>query len=405
MSSEYVIELEGVSKSYQVYSSPIRRLLGLLLGRELAGRQQVNALQHVDLRVRKGETLAIIGRNGSGKSTLLQVLCGILQPDTGRVHTEGRVAALLELGAGFNTEFTGRENIYLSAAVYGMTREQIGQRLPAILDFAEIGEFIDRPVKTYSSGMYVRLAFAVAAHLDADILVVDEALAVGDVYFTQKCVRFLRDFKTRGTLVFVSHDTHSVMSMCDRALWLDAGVPKMLGDAREVSEAYLASLHLKKSGLDSENGFQQGEFGTGNVKITGCRLVQGNGSELHLLDRAQGVTLEVECLANADVSKPILGFFVRDRLGQPLFGDNTLGRENGWLELRAGQRYQLKFQFHLPLLATGDYTVGVSVASGTSEKHVQHHWIYEAYVFKAMANPRLTGVLQLDSLDFIARTL
>lgn len=405
MSSEYVIELEGVSKSYQVYSSPVRRLLGLLLGRELAGRQQVDALQPVSLRVRKGETLAIIGRNGSGKSTLLQVLCGILQPDTGRVHTEGRIAALLELGAGFNTEFTGRENIYLSAAVYGMTREQIGQRLPAILEFAEIGEFIDRPVKTYSSGMYVRLAFAVAAHLDADILVVDEALAVGDVYFTQKCVRFLRDFKTQGTLVFVSHDTHSVMSMCDRALWLDAGVPKMLGDAREVSEAYLASLHLKKSGLDSESGFQQGEFGTGSVKITGCRLVQGNGNELHLLDHAQRVTLEVECQANSDVSKPILGFFVRDRLGQPLFGENTLGRENGWLKLQAGQRYCLRIDFHLPLLATGDYTIGVSVASGTSEKHVQHHWIYEAYAFKAVANPRMTGILQLESLDFTAQIL
>lgn len=405
MSSEFVVELEGVRKSYHVYHSPFKRMLGLLLGRELGGRQQVDALKGIDLRVRKGETLAIIGRNGSGKSTLLQTLCGILQPDSGSVRTRGKIAALLELGAGFNAEFTGRENVYLSAAVYGMTQEQVEQRLQAILDFAEIGDFIDRPVKTYSSGMYVRLAFAVASHLDADILVVDEALAVGDVYFTQKCVRFLRDFRKRGTLIFVSHDTHSVMSMCNRALWLDAGQARMLGDARDVSEAYLASLHLKKSGLDSEKGFQQGEFGTGKVQIISCRMLQHTGSELHVLDRAQTVTLEVECRAVSNVAAPILGFFVRDRLGQPLFGDNTLGREKDWKELHAGQSYRLRFSFDMPLLATGDYTVGVAVASGTSEKHIQHHWIYEACAFKAVANPRLTGAMQLEGLNFSAQQI
>lgn len=404
MSSDYVVQLEGVSKSYQVYASPLRRMLGLLLGRELGGREQIDALQAVSLDVRPGETLAIIGRNGSGKSTLLQVLCGILQADQGSVRVSGRIAALLELGAGFNGEFTGRENIYLSAAVHGLDRGQIDQRMAAILEFAEIGEFIDRPVKTYSSGMYVRLAFALIAHLDADILVVDEALAVGDVYFTQKCVRFLREFKQRGTLIFVSHDTHSVVSLCDRALWLEGGRMKMLGDARQVSEAYIASLHLQKD-ADEGAAMKQGEFGSGKVKIGAVRLLQDNGAPLLLLDAAQQITLEVECRALTDIAAPILGFFVRDRLGQPLFGENTLGVEHDWTAMQAGNDYLLRFAFDMPLLATGDYTIGVAIASGSREEHVQHHWIYDAAAFKSHASPYLTGMLQLEGLGFNARSL
>lgn len=400
MSSDTALSIQNVSKTYTLYASGWQRMLGLLLGRDLAAPRSVHALQNISLEVQQGETLAIIGRNGSGKSTLLQILCGILQPTTGSVSSRGRIAALLELGAGFSPEFTGRENIYMGAAVYGLSRAQIDQRLPAILDFAEIGDFIDQPVKTYSSGMYVRLAFALIAHVDADILIIDEALAVGDAYFTQKCARFLREFKQQGTLVFVSHDTHSVMSLCDRAVWLDAGQLQMIGPARQVCETYIASLYVQE--LDKVGGGikAQGEFGTGQVNITACRLLDAQNRELLLLDQAQQVTLEVCCTARQNISRPIFGFFLRDRLGQPLLGDNSLNCPADWPELTAGQQYRLRFSFALPLLATGDYTIGVAVSSGTQDKHEHHHWIYEAFAFKSQANPRLTGSQQLENMMF-----
>lgn len=400
MSFDNAVQIDGVSKRYKIYSSPWQRILSLLRGTDSKGVEYIDALSEVTVHVKRGETLAIIGRNGSGKSTLLQLLCGILKTDSGQVRTNGRIAALLELGAGFSPAFTGRENIYMSAAVYGLTREQVDERLQAILDFAEINDFIDRPVKTYSSGMYVRLAFALIAHLDADILVIDEALAVGDAYFTQKCVRFLRDFKTKGTLVFVSHDTHSVITLCDRALWLERGQVKMLGDAKTVSENYLASLFLEDT-LNQEGEMRaQGEFGTGKVKIKSCRLLSSTGESLLNLSHEQAATLEVCCESSEDIEQPILGFFVRDRLGQPLFGDNSLGYASGWQRLCAGKEYRLLFSFQIPLLATGDYTIGVAIGSGTQEKHVQHHWIYEAYSFKSQASPRLTGFFQLENLEF-----
>lgn len=202
------------------------------------------ALRDVTLDVSRGESVAIIGRNGSGRSTLLQTICGTLTPTTGTATVRGRVAALLELGAGFNPEFTGRENVFLSAAILGLT--EIRERYDATAEFAGIGDFIEQPVKLYSSGMYARLAFAVAAHVDADVLIIDEILAVGDAAFTQKCMRFIRQFKKRGTLLFVSHDSTSVINLCDRALWLDRGTVRELGPSKDVCHNYLASIMAEK---------------------------------------------------------------------------------------------------------------------------------------------------------------
>lgn len=405
MSSESVVSVQGVSKHYPIYPSPLRRMFSVLLNRNFGDPKIIRALQDVSLEIAQGETIAIIGRNGSGKSTLLQVLCGILQPSQGQVQVRGRVAALLELGAGFSPEFTGRENVFMSAAVYGLSRAQIEQKMPDILAFAEIDEFIDQPVKTYSSGMFVRLAFAVIAHVDADILVIDEALAVGDAYFTQKCMRFLRAFKAQGTLIFVSHDTHSVISLCDRALWLEKGQVQMLGAAKQVSEAYISSLYQQDAEQAEGGQHHQGEFGSGKVKITGCRLLSTQGTELRLLEQAQLVVLEVTCRALEDIDQPILGFFVRDRLGQPLFGENSLEWAADWQQLKADGQYCLSFSFMMPLLATGEYTLGVAIGSGTQLQHTQHHWIYEAYAFKSQANPHLTGFLALNDLAFSAQAL
>jgi lipopolysaccharide transport system ATP-binding protein len=237
-----VIEVEDAGKCYHIYDRPQDRLKQMLWRGRRRYYREFWALHNVSFKVQHGETVGVIGRNGSGKSTLLKLLCGTLEPTTGVVTVRGRVAALLELGAGFNPEFTGRENVYLNAAILGLDDGEIERYLPEILEFADIGEFIDQPVKTYSSGMAVRLAFAVAAHVRADILIIDEALAVGDVFFVQKCMRFLRKFQEYGTLFFVSHDTAAVINLCDRVLWLEQGKLREAGSAKEVCEHYLAQL-------------------------------------------------------------------------------------------------------------------------------------------------------------------
>jgi lipopolysaccharide transport system ATP-binding protein len=214
MSSEIAIEINSISKCYHIYERPSDRLKQMMFRGARKFYREFHALNGVDITIRKGETIGIVGLNGSGKSTLLQIICGTLSQTQGDVSVSGRIAALLELGAGFNPEFSGVENVYMAASLYGLTKAEVDERFKLIADFADIGDQINQPVKTYSSGMYVRLAFAVIAHVDADILIIDEALAVGDAVFTQKCMRFIRKFKETGTLLFVSHDMGSVLSLC-----------------------------------------------------------------------------------------------------------------------------------------------------------------------------------------------
>ena len=236
---EIAIRIEGLSKQYSVYHSPLERLKHVIAPGRQKGVREFWALKDVDLTIHRGETCAIVGQNGSGKSTLLQILCGTLRASSGSVQVNGRVAALLELGAGFNTEFTGRENVYMNGAVLGLTRAQIDARFAEIEAFAEIGNFMDQPVKTYSSGMYVRLAFSVAIHVDPQILIVDEALAVGDSRFQAKGLNRIKAMQATGvTILFVSHDVGAVRTLCERALWLDKGRVRMLGDAFSVTAQY-----------------------------------------------------------------------------------------------------------------------------------------------------------------------
>lgn len=237
------IEAQGLGKRYDIYGKPLDRLKQILFQTQRHHAHEFWALRDVSFTVRCGETLGIVGRNGSGKSTLLQILCGTLIPTTGSIKTQGRIAALLELGAGFNPEFTGRENVYLNAAVLGLSRDEIEGRFAEIESFAEIGEFIDQPVKTYSSGMYVRLAFAVAIHVEPQILIVDEALAVGDVRFQVKCLNKIKRMQKQGvTILFVSHDVSGVRTLCERAIWLDEGRIRMIGDAFPVTSQYMRYL-------------------------------------------------------------------------------------------------------------------------------------------------------------------
>lgn len=404
------------------------------------------ALRGVSFRVCRGETVGIIGSNGSGKSTLLQMICGTLHPTEGHVATQGRIAALLELGAGFNPDFTGRENVYLSGLLYGISESKLRKRFESIAAFADIGEFIDQPVKTYSSGMYVRLAFAVAAHVDADTLVVDEALSVGDVRFTQKCMRYLRDFQKRGTLLFVSHDAGAVISLCSRAIWLDSGEMVMDGSAREVVERYLATQHaadrasigenvavhigardahvdgdsrvdigkdlpldVQDPRMDILNGTASrnlikvfdfnpdqitNEFGAGAAKIVNVQLLDKQGRAHNVMTGGEFTELVIKAEALQAISSPIFGFYVKDRLGQRLFGDNTfITYRNDSLKIDPGQHLQARFRFRMPVLPSGDYSIDAALATGNQFDHTQQHWIHDAVVFKASESTMRYGLV------------
>lgn len=443
---EVVITVDAVSKCYQIYARPedrlkqsvLPRLQRLMAMRPRAYYKEFWALKGVSLKVRKGETVGIIGRNGQGKSTLLQTICGTLMPTSGSVDVRGRVAALLELGSGFNPEFTGRENVYLNGSVLGLSREDIETRFDSILAFADIGEFIDQPVKTYSSGMYVRLAFAVIAHADADVLVVDEALSVGDVFFGQKCMRFLREFMKHGTVIFVSHDTSAVINLCDRVIWMQNGQVHREGPTKEVVAEYLEDLYyedqvrvldapavprletfvepalaprdMRQDMLDASNRRNDIElfafkresaaFGAGSARIIGAAFEDLQGRPLSWVVGGQPVRLRVTCQALADVFSPILGFEVYDRLGQTLFADNTyLSTRTNPVRARSGQIVQATFEFRMPIMREGDYTISIAVAEGTQDEHVQHHWLHEALALHVHAAPLCLGLMGVPMQD------
>lgn len=417
LSSSPIIQASGLGKCYPIYERPMDRLLQALVPGGRKRYREFWALQDVSFDVGRGETIGVIGMNGSGKSTLLQLICGTLAPTTGTVHVSGRVAALLELGAGFNIEFSGRENVYLNASLFGLSREQVDARFDKIAAFADIGDFIDRPVKTYSSGMTVRLAFAVIVHVDADILIIDEALAVGDVFFTQKCIRFLRQFRETGTLFFVSHEMGTVLNLCDRALWLDHGRLVQIGPAKPVCEGYLKKLYDSQAAARQEAiakvpvtrtsasasdapidppDAAASAFGVGGARITATRLLDEHGVPLTVASGGEHVTLEIAANTNAELFSPMLGFFVKNPAGEPLFGENTFASTLGRpLTTAAGETLSARFSFVMPYLAPGDYTVTVAVAEGTQAEHIQHHWIHDALAFRMTAAERRHGLMHV----------
>jgi lipopolysaccharide transport system ATP-binding protein len=416
MSSEVAIRAHGLGKVYRLYNRPQDRLKELVFRRRGLGHD-FWALRDLDMEVRRGETIGIIGRNGSGKSTLLQIVCGTVQPSTGELEVRGRVAALLELGAGFNPEFTGRENVHLSATVLGLSEADIADRFPAIEAFAEIGDFIDQPVRQYSSGMYARLAFAVCAHVDADILVVDEILAVGDTGFQLRCMRFLNAFRARGTLLFVSHDEGSVMSLCDRAIWLNKGVAQASGPSREVCAAYRAFL---SRGMESGSAFRTGgvldqaipsadapdagaplkafDFDldsawarSGEPTIERALLRHPNGQAADIVDGGGEVSLRIELRAARDLDEPIVGFVVRNRLGQVIFRDNTAATTNrAPRRIGRGESFAAIFRFRMPHLPTGDYAIEPALFERSGAEPVDR--LLDALFVHVDSNPFLGGL-------------
>ena len=429
-----VIAVRDVHKHYTLYRTPSQRLLHMLWPRLKYPR--FDALKGVSFHVRRGETVGIIGQNGAGKSTLLQVITGTIPPSSGAVQVHGRVAALLELGAGFEPDFTGRENIRLNGTILGLTAKELDDRMDAIIDFAELREFIDRPVRTYSSGMFMRLAFSVAAHVDAEVLIIDEALSVGDARFTQKCMRFLKDFRARGSILFVSHDLGAVTGLCDRAVWLDRGMVRGEGPAIEVCERYVASMFENPSadmlpgaqgpsdiavpagdrvvlydtaakprgGVTSCAPFNPAAsgFGVGGAAITDAGLVDpASGVKLDRVEEGREVDLRIEVRADAAVERPIFGFYIKDRLGQLLLGDNTYRADLPQVPIAAGESMAARFRFRWPALAHGPYTLTVALADGTMEHHVHRQWMHDAVVFEVLSSSATLTLVGLP-ITFVA---
>ena len=423
-SNDVVLSVRNISKCFEMYEKPIHRLYQTLCAGKKKFYKEFWALRNINFELRKGECIGILGRNGAGKSTLLQIVTGVLSPTGGSVTMKGRVAALLELGSGFNPEFTGRENVYMNASILGLSKEEIDAKYQSILDFADIGDFIDQPVKSYSSGMTVRLAFAVVAHVDADVLIVDEALSVGDAFFQQKCMRFIRKFKEEHTILFVSHDTGAVVNLCTRAILLEHGTVVRDGSPKDVSEYYLAQqFHANQGGEMEICGAKESQevekpvedicfrdmrqdfvvhtnlrnyiellqfnpdssgFGTGKAKITDVVLQDESGTPLSWTVGGEMVRLRVTVECYKDMFSPIIGFIVKDKLGQGLFAANTcityLGKP---LHVANGHKVVGEFVFRMPILYVGDYSIMVSFAEGVQNENVQHHWMNDAYIFKS----------------------
>ena len=422
MCSDVAIQVRDLGKCFNIYEKPAHRLLQMLGRGRRRYYREFWALRQVGFSIRRGETVGIIGRNGAGKSTLLQMICGTLTPTEGEITVNGRVAALLELGAGFNPEFSGRENVFLAASLYGVDKETVSARFDAIAAFADIGEFIEQPVKTYSSGMYVRLAFAVIAHVDADILIIDEALSVGDAYFQQKCMRFLAGFQREGgTLLFVSHDMGAVNALCASAVLLRRQGDHYqcdVGSAREISALYLRELYADRSAVTAEAPVQassQGSyevqnveptrfhggsfradaegFGAGGARIESAAFTDLNGQPLAEFTSAQDVRLVVTARADKDLAYPAIGFMLKDRKGQFVVAESSDSylREEA-ITVSHGSTFQVTFQMRLPRLARGEYSLDVALAEGPGDDHVQHHWLHDVIVLTAINAQLVHGI-------------
>jgi homopolymeric O-antigen transport system ATP-binding protein len=397
--SQSVVEFRGVSKSYSIYETPGDRLKELLTLQRRSFHRDYWALSDVSFRIPRGETFCVIGENGAGKSTLLQLIAGIMQPTSGTVTVNGRVSALLELGAGFNPEFTGRDNVYLNGSILGFSTADMQQRFSAIEEFAEIGDFIDQPVKTYSSGMIVRLAFAVAIHVDPDVLLVDEALAVGDIYFRQRCMRKVHQLRENGTtILFVTHSMPEVKNLGDRTLWLEHGHLKAIGDTGTVVSKFQAAMaekdtrYLQSKRPEPAKHAEIGpppevistipnvdhRHGDKRAEVIGIAVLDQQGKPLLEMEPGSSIIIRISVRARQPVAKPNIGFMIRNHLGVDFAGTNTSRDGYELPPMAPGAVYTTDFHLVLPILYPGHFSFSPSIADGSLNEYSVCDWIDNA---------------------------
>lgn len=388
-----MIAVRNISKKFKLYQSPSHRLKEIVLRR--CYHKVFQALNDISFEVGEGETLGIVGQNGAGKSTLLKVLTGILIPDSGTVEVNGKITGLLELGTGFNPEFPGMENIFLNATYLGLSRMDIKRRLDRIVDFAELGDFINEPLKTYSSGMVMRLAFSVAINADPKAFVVDEALSVGDAYFQQKCMRKIKAFKNDGgSIVFVSHDMNAVKMLCDKAALLDHGKTVDYGEPESIINRYnwlVSKINDKDELIKIEDG-NQNSHGTFEGKITNVTIT-GKDSESNVISSGEDVTVVVEIESAGSASDLTSGILIRDRFGQDIFGTNTL--LNGLkFEISKGKRYRIIYKMQMNI-GPGKYTISGAIQKDPLSSSRRLHWVDKVAGFEVVGNYNFTGICKL----------
>ncbi len=392
-----MVAVQKVSKVYRLYEEPSDRILELLPFSRPRRRSDFWALREVSLTAGRGEFLGIVGPNGSGKSTLLQVLCGIVQPNSGRVTTQGRIAALLELGAGFNPESTGRENVVLNGEILGLSRREIERVFPAIEAFAGIGEFIDRPVKEYSSGMYVRLAFSTAIHVEPEILVVDEALAVGDAVFANRCIHKFEELRRKKvTVLFVSHDLGLVKRLSDRAVFLLDGKVAAEGAPSDVVNRYVGHVLEREKAAPLEDGARlRGSFqhGDGTSEIVEVRLLDAAGEPAKTIRSGETVEVRVRARFARAAPDPVVGILIRNRLGIDVFGTNTKVEERHTGPVEAGEEITASFRFDCRLTAQ-EYTLTVATQHGDG---TSQHWLDDVLSFRVVDSRHLAGLVSLGT--------
>ncbi len=414
------IQVEGLEKAYKLYDKPSDRLKEALgFGRKKRYKEHY-ALKGVDMTIYQGETVGIIGTNGSGKSTILKIITGVLNPTGGSVHVNGRISALLELGAGFNMEYNGIENIYLNGTMIGFSKKEIDAKMDDILNFADIGDYVYQPVKTYSSGMFVRLAFAVAINIEPEILIVDEALSVGDVFFQAKCYHKFEEFKEMGkTIVFVSHDLSSISKYCDRVVLLNQGVKLGEGSPKEMIDAYKQVLvgqyvpAADDQGLLSDQEITAAaaaaagtaksevnpdllEYGTKDAMITGYKITDDIGRETSALLKGKECTITMQVHFEHDIDAPIFAFTIKNIKGVEITGTNTMVEKAFLSPVKAGSDMEVTFTQKIDLQG-GEYLLSFGVTGFEKEEFQVYHRLYDVMNMTVISDKDTVGYYDMNS--------
>lgn len=425
---EYAIQVQDVSKIYRLYEKPIDRLKESLSLTHKSYHRDFFALSNISFQVKKGETVGIIGTNGSGKSTILKIITGVLTPTTGNVRVSGVISALLELGAGFNMDYTGIENVYMNGTMMGFTRSQMDEKLPEILEFADIGDFVYQPVKTYSSGMFVRLAFALAINVEPEILIVDEALSVGDVFFQSKCYRRMEEIRKQGTtILMVTHDMGSVIKYCDRVVLLNKGhyvaegpagkmvdlYKKILANQMDALEEDLAEMNDFSGGMDGQEVLledkNQGlmkdkisinpnrtEYGNGKAEIYDLGLFDERGNLTNLLLKGEYFEIKERIRFFDTIQAPIFTYTIKDKKGADLTGTNTMFEGADVKPVGQGDEYEVTFRQKMTLQG-GEYLLSMSCTGFEQGEHTVYHRLYDIASITVISNKNTVGVYDMES--------
>ena len=434
--SEYAIDVKDVTKVYRLYEKPIDRLKESMSISHKNYHRDFYALNQLSFQVKKGETVGIIGTNGSGKSNILKIITGVLTPTAGEVQVNGKVSALLELGAGFNMDYTGIENIYMNGTMMGYTKKEMEAKLQDILDFAEIGDFVYQPVKTYSSGMFVRLAFALAINVEPEILIVDEALSVGDVFFQAKCYRRMEEIRKKGTtILMVTHDMGSIIKYCDKVVLLNRGEFVAQGEPGRMVDLYKKILAGQMDALMEELKEEQGEqsrikapeasgrlevdkapvkaggalmkdkltinfdrteYGDGRAEIVDLGLFDEKGSITNLLLKGEAFTIKERIRFHVDIQAPIFTYTIKDKKGTELTGTNTMFEGADIQPVKAGDEYLVEFSQRMTLQG-GEYLLSISCTGFEQGEHVVYHRLYDVTNLTVISNKNTVGVYDMES--------